>query len=131
MKVCGSAALVATCPIVASCCWLQVFKSLAPIFTTVLSMCYLNAVFPYSAVAAVRGAGAPLILRACPGDAKLVGSHLDPVLHAGDAACRRRHSVQLEHAWVQVRARQLFPVCWVCVSLSTSCAHHLFAHATG
>ncbi|EFN52306.1 hypothetical protein CHLNCDRAFT_139077 [Chlorella variabilis] len=31
----------------------QVFKSLAPIFTTIFSMCYLSAVFPYSAVAAV------------------------------------------------------------------------------
>lgn len=35
----------------------QVFKGLAPIFTTLFSLCYLNAVLPYSAVSAVREGG--------------------------------------------------------------------------
>ena len=35
----------------------QVFKGLAPIFTTLFSLCYLNAVLPYSAVTAVGEGG--------------------------------------------------------------------------
>ena len=62
--------LLATCSVAGYLrCWVQVFKSLAPIFTTIFSMCYLSAVFPYSAVAAVRWAGAQLAVSiAWPGE---------------------------------------------------------------
>lgn len=84
----------------------QVFKSLAPIFTTIFSMCYLSAVFPYSAVAAVRtGAGSLCAAGHLPPACR--AAHAPAVLWmpaAGDPACSWSNHVQLEHARVQVRA---------------------------